>query len=78
MASALAQRLNVAPPPDGRLLNVSMTAGKLRPIGEWIKEQFLSLGFVRSTRSPCHWPRRSHRSAFSILVVLKMLRSMTI
>ena len=79
MATALAQRLNMATPPDGRLLNVSMTAAELRPIVEWnIMNSFLNLGFVHSTISPCHWPGRSHRGAVSILVVLEMLRSMTI
>jgi hypothetical protein len=52
MASALAQRLNMAPPPDGRLLNVSMTAAELRPIVEWIKKQFPQLGFCPLNEKP--------------------------
>ena len=78
MATGLAQRLNMAPPADGCLLNVSMTAAELRPIVEWIKEQFPQLGFCPLTEKPYHWPRRSHHGAFSALVLLKMFRSMTI
>jgi len=50
--AALVQRLNMAPPADGRLLNVSMTAAELRPIVEWIKEQFPQLGFCPLTEKP--------------------------
>ena len=52
MATALAQRLNMTLPADGRLLNVSMTAAELRPIVEWIKTQFPQLGFCQLTEKP--------------------------
>jgi hypothetical protein len=52
MATALAQRLNMAPPADGCLLNVPMTAAELRPIVEWIKEQFPQLGFCPLNEKP--------------------------
>jgi len=52
MTTALAQRLNMAPPADRRLLNVSMTAAELRPIVEWIKEEFPQLGFCSLNEKP--------------------------
>jgi hypothetical protein len=46
MAYALAQRLEVAPAPDGKLLEVTMTKAELLPILEWIKDHYPRLGFV--------------------------------
>jgi hypothetical protein len=45
MACALAQRLG-APPPDGKLLEVTMTKAELLPILEWIKSHYPQLKFV--------------------------------
>jgi hypothetical protein len=46
MAYALAQRLEVAPAPDGKLLEVTMTKAELLPILGWIKDHYPQLGFV--------------------------------
>jgi hypothetical protein len=49
MATALAQRLNMAPPADGCLLNVSMTAAELRPI-VGVDQRTVSSAWVLSTQ----------------------------
>ena len=45
MACALARRLG-APPPDGKLLEVTMTKAELLPILEWINDYYPQLKFV--------------------------------
>ena len=46
MACALAQRLGVAPPTDGKLLEVTTTKTELLPILEWLKNHYPQMGFV--------------------------------
>jgi hypothetical protein len=44
MCRALAQQLDVCPPPTGRVLNLRMTSAELAPILDWIKQQFPGIG----------------------------------
>jgi hypothetical protein len=46
MACALTQWLGVAPPPDGKLLELTMTEAELLPILESIKDYYPQMGFV--------------------------------
>jgi hypothetical protein len=46
MAYVLAQRLEVAPATDGKLLEVTMTKAELLPILEWLKSHYPQLKLV--------------------------------
>jgi hypothetical protein len=46
MRNALAKRLDMEPPPDGSILNLTLTMAELHSIMVWLHEHYPTIGFV--------------------------------